>query len=85
MNVRLARAAFHVFGYVLQCPIPNNTSRSPQSDFDLMTEIAIDLFGIDPERRAAFHLEPLGGGIVVPLDSDSIFYRFAFWTGDANA
>jgi hypothetical protein len=63
-------------------------SRGPggsQSDLDFMTEISIDLGGIDPERHPAFHLEQLRGSIVVPLDGHSIFHGFPFRSGDADA
>ena len=63
---------------------PSRRPVGAKSSFNFMTQLPIDLRGIDPKRRPAFHLEQFRGGVVVPLDCDSILHCFPFWTGNVD-
>jgi hypothetical protein len=64
---------------------PSRRSVGAKSSFNFMTELPVDLRGVDPKGRPAFHLKQLRGGVIVPLDFDSILHCFPFRTGDADA
>jgi hypothetical protein len=56
-----------------------------QGRFDLAAKPLVDLDGIDPKRRAAFHFKEFRSSVIVPLDFDPVFYGLSDWTGDVDA
>jgi hypothetical protein len=63
---------------------PSRRPGATKGSLNFMTQLPIDLRGIDPKGRPAFHLEQFRGGVIVPLDGDSILHCFPFWTGNAD-
>jgi hypothetical protein len=56
-----------------------------QGRFDLEAKPLVDLDGINPKQRAAFHFKEFRSSVIVPLDFDPVFYSLSDWTGDVNA
>ena len=63
---------------------PSRRPGGPKGGLNFMTQLSIDLRGIDPKGRPAFHLKQFRGGVIIPLDGDSILHCFPFWTGNAD-
>jgi hypothetical protein len=46
--------------------------------FDLLTEFLVDPSRVNPKRHMdALHFEEFRSGVIIPLDSDPIFYCFS--------